>query len=191
MKKVFRYNGKDSVTQLANTLKKVTGNNPVFFCIGSDKLVFDSLGPKVGTRLKERSNGSIIVYGVEGETINALNVQKAYGAVRYAHPKSKIIAIDAALGNDTGMIRINGGGVRPGSGVGKDLGVVGDESIICTFGESIPKTCKVLQLFIGLMENLNVLDSRYYEKLARYKRIEEFVDTAADTIADAILLASA
>lgn len=191
MKSYFRYNDKDSVENLAQALKPVVGENPVYFCMGSDKLVFDRIGPKVGTRLKERSNGSIIVYGVEGDAINARNAQKAYRAVKHLHPNSKIIAIDGALGNDTGTIRIKRSGIRPASRDGKDFGLIGDESVICTIFKDCPKMCKVLETVIDLLENLNVHDSVYYERLARYKRIEEFVNAAADTIADAILLASA
>lgn len=67
MKRVFWYNGKENVTQLAETLRQVAGENTVYVCLGSDKILIESIGPKVGTRIKARSNGSIIVYGIEGD----------------------------------------------------------------------------------------------------------------------------
>ena len=144
MKKVFRYNGKDIVEQLAQTIKQIGGDNPVYFCVGSDLAVADSLGPKVGTRLKERSNGSVIVYGVEGNTINAKNVQKAYRAVRWLHPQSTIIAIDASKDKRRGTIRVKNCGIRPGAGAGKNLGSVGNKGIMC---------CTILHNYIFTKED--------------------------------------
>lgn len=48
------------------------------------------------------------------------------------HPSSTTIAIDAAVGNtdDIGLIRVVNKGLKPGLGVEKNLGVVGDISII-------------------------------------------------------------
>jgi putative sporulation protein YyaC len=48
------------------------------------------------------------------------------------HPSSIIVAIDAAIGNadDVGLIRVLNKGLKPGLGVDKNLGTVGDNSII-------------------------------------------------------------
>ena len=48
------------------------------------------------------------------------------------HPNSISIAIDAAIGNseDVGLIRVLDKGLKPGLGVDKNLGTVGDISII-------------------------------------------------------------
>jgi putative sporulation protein YyaC len=48
------------------------------------------------------------------------------------HPNSISIAIDAAVGDseDTGLIRVINKGLKPGLGVNKNLGTVGDISII-------------------------------------------------------------
>lgn len=187
MKKVFRNNGKDSVTQLAQTLKQLVGNNPVYFCVGSDLSVCDSLGPKVGTRLKERSNGLITVYGMEGYTINAKNVQTAYKAVRRLHPKSKIIVIDASVDDRKGTIRVKTDGIRPGSGCGKNLGKMGNLGIMCS-------TAVRGRIVVEELDFMNSSDREsifFQEPTARLKRLQQFVNNAADTIADAILLASA
>lgn len=187
MKRVFRYNGKDSVMQLAKTLKQVSGDNPVFFCVGSEKSVIDSLGPKIGTHLKKRSDGKLVVYGIQGDAITALNVQKAYRAVKHIHPTSKIIVIDAALGDSTGTIRVENDGIRPGSGTGKDLGIIGDEGIICTFRRSHFTYREDNILFMGDEDNIFVTQSMRN----KYNRLNKYVNTAVDTIANAILLAAA
>jgi putative sporulation protein YyaC len=48
------------------------------------------------------------------------------------HPNSITIAIDAAIGDedDIGLIKIIDKGLKPGLGVDKNLGIVGDLSII-------------------------------------------------------------
>lgn len=166
LKSVFKYDEESSLAHLANEIKQVADHNSVYFCIGSDKYAFDCLGPKVGTRLKERSNGSVIVYGIEGDTIMARNLQKAYRAIKYVHPSSKIIAIDAAIGQKIGEIQFFHGGIRPGFGAGKNLGIVGDESITC----------------ITTHQPMYLYDD--------HDAIVKFVEKAADIIANAILLAT-
>ncbi len=188
MKRVFKYKGKDTVTQLAQTLTQIAGDNPVYFCVGSELSVIDSLGPKIGTRLKELSNGKLIVYGIKGAAITACNVQKAYRAVKHIHPTSKIIVIDAALGDNTGTIRVNNGGVCPGSGVGKNLGKIGDEGIICSFKRR-PGSCFADYELCMRDENDIFITPQTIKNT--YNRLNKYVNTAVDTIANAILLASA
>lgn len=187
MRRVFRYNDNDSVMQLAKTLKQVAGKNPVFFCVGSDLSLHDSLGPKVGTRLKERSNGSLTVYGIEGYTINAKNVVTAYKSVRRLHPKSKIIVIDASVDDRKGTIRVKNDGIRPGSGCGKNLGKIGNLGIMCS-------TAVRGRIVVEELDFMNSSDRDsifFQEPTARLKRLQQLVNNAADTIAEAILLAAA
>ena len=48
------------------------------------------------------------------------------------HPKSPIIAVDAAVGSagDIGLIKVTGSGIKPGAGANKKLGKVGDIGIL-------------------------------------------------------------
>ena len=188
MKKVFRYNGKDTTVQLAETLKQLAGDNPVYFCVGSDLALGDSLGPKIGTRLKERSNSALVVYGMEGYTINAKNVQTAYKAVRRLHPNSKVIVIDASVDNRKGTIRVKTGGIRPGSGCGKNLGKIGNYGIMCSTGIRGRLAVEEVDFMMSSCDHDSIF---FQEPTARLKRYQTFINTAADTIADAILLASA
>lgn len=104
---------------------------PIFICIGSDLVLGDSLGPLVGTFLRSR-NVQSYVYGTLNYPITAKEVEYARTYLKQMHPKSIAIAIDAAVGNaeDVGLIRVVEKGLKPGLGVDKNLGTVGEASII-------------------------------------------------------------
>ena len=104
---------------------------PIFICIGSDLVLGDSLGPLVGTFLKNKNIGAYI-YGTLNFPITAKEVEYARTYLKQMHPNSITIAIDAAIGSndDIGLIRVANKGLKPGLGVDKILGTVGDLSII-------------------------------------------------------------
>lgn len=106
---------------------------PVVLCVGSDLSVGDSLGPVVGTRLKEKlKNLNCYVYGTLSKPITAKEVKYMNAFLKATHPDSPIIAVDAAVGvaGDIGLIKVSGGGLKPGSGANKKLAKVGDISIM-------------------------------------------------------------
>lgn len=106
---------------------------PVILCIGSDLSVGDSLGPVVGTKLKETLSGlNCFVYGTLSKPITAHEVKYMNDFLRLTHPGSPIIAIDAAVGlaGDIGLIKLARRGIKPGSGANKKLSKVGDVSIM-------------------------------------------------------------
>ena len=104
---------------------------PIFICIGSDLVLGDSLGPLVGTFLKNKKIGAYI-YGTLNFPITAKEVEYARTYLKQMHPNSITIAIDAAIGesDDVGLIKVLNRGLKPGLGVDKNLGTVGDLSII-------------------------------------------------------------
>ena len=104
---------------------------PVIACIGSDLVLGDSLGPLVGTMLLKRKV-SAYVYGTLNAPITAKEIICAKTHLKFLHPDSFIIAIDAAVGNtdDVGLIKVSDRGLKPGLGVDTNLGVRGDCSII-------------------------------------------------------------
>ena len=57
--------------------------------------------------------------------------------LKFTHPDSPIIAIDAAVGNagDIGLIKVARRALRPGSGANKRLNKVGDVSIMGIIAE--------------------------------------------------------
>ncbi len=105
---------------------------PVILCIGSDLAVGDSLGPVTGTML--RKGGELVgyVYGTLKCPVTAKEVKYVDGFLRRIHPASKIIAVDAAVGeeSDIGLIKVLDVPLKPGSGANKRLGKVGDVSIL-------------------------------------------------------------
>lgn len=107
------------------------GRKPIFICVGSDLVLGDSLGPLVGTLLKKKNLGAY-VYGTLNMPITAKEVEYAKIYLKQMHPSSVVIAIDAAVGDsdDVGLIRVLGKGLKPGLGVDKNLGSIGDLSII-------------------------------------------------------------
>ena len=122
-------------------LKKMIANEnpaPVILCIGSDLSVGDSLGPVTGTKLKKSLAGlNCYVYGTLAKPITAHEVKYMNEFLKFTHPGSPIIAVDAAVGNagDIGLIKIAKHGLKPGSGANKKLQKVGDVSIMGIIAE--------------------------------------------------------
>lgn len=111
---------------------------PVILCIGSDLSVADSLGPIVGTLLREKLGFlNVFVYGCLAKPITAHEIKYISEFLRATHPNSKIIAVDAAVGKvgDVGLIKIANHGLKPGSGANKKLDKVGDISVMGIIAE--------------------------------------------------------
>ena len=104
---------------------------PIIVCIGSDLVLGDSLGPLVGTMLIKK-NVPAYIYGTLNAPITAKEILCAKTHLKILHPDSFIVAIDAAVGNsdDIGLIKVSDKGLKPGLGLDKNLGVIGDCSII-------------------------------------------------------------
>ena len=118
---------------ISSAINKFNKNKfaPIVICVGSDLVLGDSLGPLVGTLLKKKGVASY-VYGTLNYPITAKEIEYAQKYLKQMHPNSFSIAIDAAVGNqeDVGDIRVVNKGLKPGMGVNKNLGEVGDASII-------------------------------------------------------------
>ena len=125
---------------------------PIFICIGSDLVLGDSLGPLIGTTLKNKNIRSYI-YGTLNFPITSKEVEYARTYLKQMHPSCISIAIDAAIGDsdDVGLIRVFNKGLKPGLGVDKNLGTVGDLSII---GVVAAKSIKNYNLFNATRLNL-------------------------------------
>ncbi|MBP5466490.1 MAG: spore protease YyaC [Clostridia bacterium] len=122
-----------SCQSIGNALStcNVKDKKPLIVCIGSDLVLGDSLGPLVGTMLVNK-NAPAYVYGTLNSPITAKEIICAKTHLKALHPDSFIIAVDAAVGNtdDIGLIKVSDKGLKPGLGVDKNLGVIGDCSII-------------------------------------------------------------
>lgn len=104
---------------------------PVLICVGSDLVLGDSLGPLVGTLLKEKGVDAYI-YGTLNTPVTAKEISTAKTQITKTHPNSITVAIDAAVGDpaDVGIIRVVNQGLKPGLGVNKNLDTLGNVSII-------------------------------------------------------------
>ncbi|MBE7083503.1 MAG: spore protease YyaC [Clostridiales bacterium] len=120
---------------------------PIFVCIGSDLVLGDSLGPLVGTLLRKKAVRSYI-YGTLNYPITSKEVEYARTCVKQMHPNSITIAIDAAVGGaeDIGLVRVLNKGLKPGLGVDKNLGIIGDISIIGVVAEKSLKNYNLFNL---------------------------------------------
>lgn len=133
--KVYSFSSLNNYAEegISQALKElnVKKSKPIIICIGSDLVLGDSLGPLVGTLLKKKNVRSYI-YGTLNFPITAKEVEYARTYLKQMHPDSISIAIDAAVGNDddVGLIRVINKGLKPGLGVDKKLGTVGDISIV-------------------------------------------------------------
>ena len=128
-------------TGIAAALGRVLGAHavpPVVLCIGSDLAIGDSLGPLTGTLLKKNANiEGAYLYGTLRAPVTAKEVKYLGEFLRKTHPRSKVIAVDAAVGesSELGLIKLTDAPLKPGSGANKRLGTIGDVSVLGIVGE--------------------------------------------------------
>ena len=90
--------------------------------VGTDAVSGDSLGPFVGTLLKEMEVPAFI-YGYLDNPITAQKISSVLAFIKSTHPDSKVLVIDSAVGkiDEIGLIKISNSGIKPGLGADKDL----------------------------------------------------------------------
>ena len=132
---VFSFNAFHEYTDnaIGDALKSCNNKKrkPLIVCVGSDLVLGDSLGPLIGTMLIKR-NVPAFVYGTLNSPVTAKEIACAKTHLKMLHPNCFTVAIDAAVGDpeDIGLIKVANRGLKPGLGVDKNLGVLGDCSII-------------------------------------------------------------
>lgn len=89
--------------------------NYTFVCIGTNKIIADSFGPRVGNKLEQAfySSPEISVYGTMKSPIHLKN---ATYFLKKIENKNQIILIDSAIGNkeEIGNTYVNRGGMEIG-----------------------------------------------------------------------------
>lgn len=134
----FDVENKFTAIELSQALYNICKDkeNLVFVFIGTDANMGDSLGPLCGILLKE-TYPNVFFYGNLSYPITAKDIPFISRYIKYAHPLSYIVVIDAALGNkeDLNTIKISQKSIKPGLGVNKNLPEIGDASIIGVLGE--------------------------------------------------------
>ncbi|MCD7762858.1 MAG: spore protease YyaC [Lachnospiraceae bacterium] len=137
----------DKVLPAAAASADFSHTKPVILCIGTDRIVGDSLGPLTGSLLKKSAGDSLAIYGTLETPVHACNLAETLAQIKKKHPDSAIIAVDASLGCQykVGSVLIRSGSIRPGMGVKKELPAVGDISITGIAGAQSSRPYLVLQ----------------------------------------------
>lgn len=179
----IKYDDKNALFELTTQISKIIDDDTVIICIGTDRCILDSLGPVVG-KILESMNIKNTIYGIIGETINALNINEKLEYIKSMHPTSKIVAIDACVGSkrSIGQIHVYKGPIIPGEGVGKSLPSIGDYSIIGIVSDSDLFSSKDLNFVVNMAEviafsmNFNKSINNYeYQKMNLSTNGYEFV----------------
>ena len=129
--------GEDNYNQYLNKLKEVMDveKNIVFFCIGTDRVIGDSLGPITGSLLKEKYSDN--VYGDLDENITYENIEEKLYEINSKISNPYIVAIDAALSTEQniGKIFLDNNGIDFGNSLGKNINCVGNVGIKVVVGK--------------------------------------------------------
>lgn len=110
----------------------------VFICIGSTKIVGDSLGPVTGSFLKDKyfNKNNIIIYGDLEEQIDFYNVDIIFDEINRKYNNDCIkIVIDSALGINVGNFNVSQGEISLGKGLNKSKIINGDVNIVGIVGK--------------------------------------------------------
>ena len=113
--------------------QNITEKMPVVVCIGSDLAIGDSLGPITGSMLKFKTQGlGVFLYGTLSAPVTAKEIKYIRTFLKETHRGCPVIAVDAAIGDagDIGLIKINNTPLLPGAGANKQLGEIGDITVM-------------------------------------------------------------
>ena len=110
----LNYNFNNLVYALSNKLCKFK-TKPVIMCLGTDKVIADSLGPIVGHLLTTKYNIKTYVYGSLKRTVNSTNLPFYFEHINKTHKKQNLLVVDAGLGSleNVGKMNIGEGGIIP------------------------------------------------------------------------------
>ena len=129
-------------TLLYKKIKENGYSSIVFLCIGTDKILGDSYGPLVGSKLinifKNNKYTCFNVYGSLEKNINYINVLDEVKKVYLENRKPCIVCIDSALSTkeNIGKVFIKNGKTILGKCLNKNKIEIGDISIKGVVGEN-------------------------------------------------------
>lgn len=152
----FHKNNEKMINEIKTNAKDI-----IFVCIGTDNHVWDSLGPIVGSMIKEKIT-NIKSYGDLNNPVTAINVDNIKETLDMYYPIATIIVIDIAVSNKFNLnksIYIKKGGVKPGLGVGvENLKIIGDYSILYYVFEEDMNNKRIRLPFNGAVEIVKVIE---------------------------------
>ncbi len=107
-------------------------HKPIVLCIGTNKVIGDSLGPTIGDLLIMRYNINAYVYGHTAKPVNGKNYNDYIKHIHLHHRRSLVIATDACVGSikDIGKIKCSLKGIKAGGALQKEYGNIGDIGIL-------------------------------------------------------------
>ena len=154
----------------------------VVLCIGSNKIIGDSLGPRTAEKLSLVTKDCII-YGNMKHSVNGTNLPEYVDMLNKKHPDSTIIAVDACLTTkkeDVGTAKLLPHGVTAGKAVKKNAPSVGTFSVIGIvgeYGDDVYKTLRSVpaELIDELAEKTAILTSLAVKKIKRGLNISETI----------------
>ena len=119
-----------------NGAKNGSGARLVFVCIGTPRIIGDSVGPRVGSMLK-KAGVKAFVYGTLEKPITALNLHLYRKMIATYHRSDIVVAIDATMGDiaDIGTVKLTDGGLRPAGAFRNRSAKLGDIGIMAIVGE--------------------------------------------------------
>ena len=130
-------------------------NSITFLCVGTDKIIGDSFGPFVGSKLEELFKGhnyyNINVCGTLSNNINHENIERIIDKIEQ---NTGIIIIDAALSEkeNVGNIYVSNTKTTLGKGLAKNSLKIGDISI----KTAVAKDYKIPYINLKSLQNASV-----------------------------------
>lgn len=151
-------------------IKNVGDRKLVIICIGTDRAIGDAYAPYIGTLLK--ANDIEDVYGTLDKPIHALNIKDRLEEIYSTYEGEDVayLSIDACLikgdrsGREPLTMEFRNKPIKPGKGVGKELGRVGDFSIVGHVGYNMRDFNEMrLSDMIGMSEDTACEILKFYE----------------------------
>jgi len=173
------YTAANQLASYLMTLNPQLNRSIVVVSIGTDRSTGDSLGPLVGSFLKEQQHliPEIHLYGTLDNPVHATNIDKCIENIKHIHSNSIIIAIDACLGQakNIGNLSLGIGSIKPGAGVKKELPSIGHIYITGTVNVGGYLEYLVLQntrlsLVMKLAKSISDTIYKTYHKVQIYKK---------------------
>ena len=117
-------------------LKMDMKKDVIFFCIGTDRVIGDCLGPITGSFLKNMYDNEK-VFGDLENNLTYENILKKIDEINLKFEDPYIVAIDAALSSEDniGKIFVDEEGINFGKGLDKNINCIGDIGIKVVVGK--------------------------------------------------------
>ena len=137
-------------------------SNLIFLCIGTNKVVGDSIGPIVGNSLKCMENDFVQIYGTIENTLNFRNAKEIIERLQVDSMNPFFVTIDAALSesNNKGDIVLSEGYIKIGKALQKSICFYSNVNIKCVVGKSYKEKERNLTELrkVSLQETIKMAD---------------------------------